>query len=268
MITFTRRHLLASALAPSNAGLRIGVMDGIMRLTSKPESVLKAKELGFEGLQVTFGQTNAPFRDDATLALKFRDQSKAAGLPIVSTYIDTLHKFCLKQDREAVAYASEAIKLTRGMGAPILMLVFFGKCALVTEGEMEAVVAPLKELCREAERAKITLGFENTLPAADALRVLDKVKSRALKIYYDIGNATNLYKENPAEAIRAIGRDRICQFHFKDKGYLGEGAVDVRSALDAIHAIGWRGYIVLETGAPSGDPAADLKRNLTYLRGL
>ncbi len=264
----TRRQLLASVLAPPSAGLRIGVMDGVMRLASKPESVQKAKELGFEGLQVTFGPMNAPFRDDPSLARKFRDQSKAAGVPIVSTYIDTLHKFCLKQDREAVFYASEAIKLTRAIGAPILMLVFFGKCALVTEGEMEAVAAPLKELCREAERAKVTLGFENTLPAADGLRVLDKVQSPALKIYYDIGNATNLYKENPAEAIHAIGRDRICQFHFKDKTYLGEGAVDVRSALAAIRAIGWRGYIVLETGAPSGDAESDLKRNLAYLRGL
>ena len=109
---------------------------------------------------------------------------------------------------------------------------------------------------------------ENTLRAADSLRVLDKVKSRALKIYYDIGNATNLYGENPAEAIRAIGRARICQFHFKDKGYLGEGAVDVRAAVEAIHAIGWRGFIVLETGAPSGGVEADLKRNLSYLRSL
>lgn len=268
MTFFTRREIIASVLGPSTGKLHYGVMDGIMRLRSKPESVRKAKELGFDSLQVTFGPGNAPFRDDATLARKFRDESKAVGLPIVSTYIDTLHQFCLKQDREAVSYASEAIKLTRAMGAPILMLVFFGKCALVTEGEMEAVVPPLKELCREAERARITLGFENTLRAADALRILDKVKSRALKIYYDIGNATNLYNEKPAEAIRAIGRERICQFHFKDKTYLGEGAVDVRSALDAIHGIGWQGHIVLETGAPSGDTEADLKRNLAYLRNL
>lgn len=264
----TRRQLLAAAAARVRQPLRIGVMDGLMRLRSKPESVAKAKELGFEGLQVTLGPNNGPFREDTALARKFAREAKTAGLPIVSTYIDTLHQFCLKQDRDAAAYASEAIRLTREMGAPILMLVFFGKCALVTEGEMEAVVPPLKELCREAERARITLGFENTLRAADSLRVLDKVKSRALKIYYDIGNATNLYGEKPAEAIRAIGRDRICQFHFKDKGYLGDGAVDVRSALDAIRAIGWRGFIVLETGAPSGDADADLKRNLAYLRGL
>ena len=146
------------------------------------------------------------------------------------------------------------------------MLVFCGKCALETQGDMDAVVAPLKELSREAQRAHVTLGFENTIKAADALRVLDRVGSNSLKIYYDIGNATNLYGEEPARAIRDIGRDRICQFHFKDKGYLGEGKVDVRAALDAIGEIGWKGSIVLETGAPSGNAEADLARNLAYLR--
>lgn len=189
-------------------------------------------------------------------------------MALAATYIDTLHQFCLKQDREAMEYAVEGIRLTREMGAGILMLVFFGKCALETQAEADAVVAPLKELAREAEAAGVTLGFESTLKAAGALRVLDGVGSRAVRIYYDIGNATNLYGEEPAPAIREIGRERICQFHFKDKGYLGEGKVDVRAALDAISGIGWRGSIVLETGAPSGDVEADLAKNLAYLRSL
>jgi sugar phosphate isomerase/epimerase len=264
----TRRELLAGALAPRHEGLRIGVMDGIMRLRSKPESVAAARRLGFEGLQVTLGPGNAPFREDAGLARKFAAEAKRAALPLVATYIDTLHQYCLQRDRQALEFAAEGIRLTSEMGSPILMLVFFGNCALDSRREMDAVAAPLKELCREAERRQITLGFENTLKAADALRVLDQVGSKALKVYYDIGNATNLYSEEPARAIREIGGDRICQFHFKDKGYLGEGKVDVPAALDAIEAIGWRGYIVLETGAPSGDVDADLARNLAYLRTL
>lgn len=264
----TRREMIAAALAPRARGLSLGVMDGVMRLGSKIESVATARRLGFDCLQVTLGKGNAPFREDKELARKFAAESRKTALPLVAAYIDTLHQYCLKRDKEAVEFAAEGIRLTREMEAGILMLVFFGGCALESEAEMDAVAPPLKELSREAERAGVTLGFENTLKAAAALRVLDRVGSRALKVYYDIGNATNLYGEEPSRAIREIGRERICQFHFKDKGYLGEGKVDVRAALDAIAEIGWSGAIVLETGSPSGNVEADLAKNLAYLRSL
>jgi sugar phosphate isomerase/epimerase len=74
--------------------------------------------------------------------------------------------------------------------------------------------------------------------------------------------------QNAAAEIRRLGRERICQFHFKDKGYLGEGKVDFPAILAAIHDIGFRGWANLETNAPSGDVDADVKRNLGYLQGL
>lgn len=77
-----------------------------------------------------------------------------------------------------------------------------------------------------------------------------------------------IFTARSPRAIREIGRDRICQFHFKDKGYLGEGKVDVRAALDAIAEIGWRGAIVLETGSPSGNVEVELAKNLACLRSL
>jgi hypothetical protein len=44
--------------------------------------------------------------------------------------------------------------------------------------------------------------------------------------------------------------------------------VDIAGALRAMAEFGWQGDVVLETGSPSKDREADLKRNLTYLRGL
>ena len=38
--------------------------------------------------------------------------------------------------------------------------------------------------------------------------------------------------------------------------------------LKAIEDIGFRGDAMLETGSPSGDPQADARRNLAYLRNL
>jgi len=269
-----RRTFLVSAAAATaapNSKLRIGVMDGVVGKRSDPAAVGVAKHLGLEGLQVTLGAAAPgqplPLSDD-TLQARFLAESRAHGVPLVSTYIDILHTHCLKSDPEALRRAVEGIEITRKLGARILMLVFFGKCALDNRAEMDAVVGPLKELAPHAEKAGVVLGFENVIPAADNLRILDQVGSRALQVFYDIGNATNLGGWAPAQEIRAMGRQRICQFHFKDKGYLGEGAVDVKAALAAISEIGFEGQIVLETGAPSKDIEADLRRNVAYLRGL
>lgn len=65
-----------------------------------------------------------------------------------------------------------------------------------------------------------------------------------------------------------LGRERICEFHFKDKGYLGEGKVNYPPILKAISDIGFKGYANLETTSPSGNIEADTKRNLAYLQNL
>lgn len=270
----TRRHLLAAlpaALPAANPKLTIGVMDGVLGHSSDPASVAAAAALGFDGLQVNLGRRSPDgplILADTALQQKFVEESRRHRVPLLATYIDILHIHCLKDSPAALRFSSEAIGITRALGAPILMLPFFFKCALDTRAEMDAVVAPLRELARQAEKARIVIGFENTLHAPDDIRILDAVASPALKIYYDIGNATNLYAANPAEEIRTLGRGRICQFHFKDKGFLGEGPVDIPAALDAIRAIGWQGAIVLETSSPTKDRQADLRRNLAYLRPL
>jgi len=148
------------------------------------------------------------------------------------------------------------------------MTVFFGKCELLSRQETDSAIAAFKELVQEAARAKIVIGFENVLLADENVRAHDLIASPWFKIFYDVGNLTNMKGQNAAAEIRRLGRERICQFHFKDKGYLGEGKVDFPAILAAIHDIGFRGWANLETNAPSGDVDADVKRNLGYLQGL
>ncbi|MBI5084629.1 MAG: sugar phosphate isomerase/epimerase [Acidobacteria bacterium] len=273
MHPLSRRAFLASAASPllaRGSNLKIGVMDGICGKATDPAAVEIAARLGFEGLQVTLGKPPAAGRmvmaDPDRQALLLAE-SKKHKLPLVATYIDVLHVNCLKNDREAVKWTVEGIDITRRLNAPILMLPFFFKCALENSADMDSVVGPLRELAPEAEKAGVTLGFENTITAEDDLRILERINSKALKIYYDIGNATNLYKVDPTREIRTL-KNHICQFHFKDKGYLGAGDVDVRAALAAIRSIEWKGHIVLETSAPSREIEGDLRRNREYLARL
>jgi L-ribulose-5-phosphate 3-epimerase len=272
------RRAILGAVAAGAAGLpldaksklKIGVMDTVFRMPGKPESVALAKKIGLAGVQVTLGRSTdgktLPLEDRA-IQSAWRAASREHGIPLDSTYIDMLHQDCLKDNPNAPMWVRKGIEITKSLGAPILMLVFFGKCQVLERPELDRTIAVLRELAPEAERAGITLGFENTSSAADNRYALDQVKSKAFKVWYDVGNSTYNGYDVPAE-IRALGRDRICMFHIKDKGYLGEGKVDIPAVLKAIDDIGFDGYANLETTSPSGDVEADTRRNLEYLRKL
>lgn len=277
-MSWSRRAFLAGSVAaaampalPRPAGLKLGVMDGVLGMPMKPEAFAKAKELGFEGVQVTLGRarkgTALPLADpalqDAILAA-----SKESGVPIVSTYLDVLHDDCLGASPDASQRVLDGIRIAKALNAPILMTVFFGKCELKTHGATEKVVEAFRYLAPAAADEGVVIGFENLLTAKQNLYVLEKVNSPALKVYYDVGNAANMIGTDPAAELQIFGGDQICQLHFKDKGYLGEGKVNMPSVYQALDAIGYEGYGVLETGSPSKNIEADLKRNLAYLAGL
>ena len=244
-------------------------MDTSLRLAGKPEALALARELGFDGIQISIGgqdpegKLRLADRDLQALYLAEANQQK---IQLVSTYLDILHTNCLKNDPLAKQWVLEGIEITRRLKAHILMIVFFGKCALNTPEETDTTAGFLKELAPAAKKAGVVLGFENTLSAQDNIRVLDRVGSEGLKVFYDVGNATNLGGFDAPAEIRRLNRNRICQFHFKDQGYMGEGKVDFPAVIHAIAEIGFRGFAVLETSSPSGSVSEDLRRNLAYTR--
>lgn len=252
-----------------NAKLQIGVTDWNLRQTAKLEAVGLAKRLGFDGIQVSLGRTPADGRlllDNAELQAKYVAESKSQGIAIDGTCLDILHVNYLKNDPLGKKWVADSIPITRKLDARIILLPFFGNGALTTTGEMDYVADVLRELAPEAEKQKVILGLENTISAADNMRILDRARSKAVLVYYDIGNSTRNGFDVPRE-IRQLGRERICQFHFKDNpGYIGEGKIDFAAVVHAISEIEYRGWANLETDSPSKSVEADMKRNLTYVR--
>jgi sugar phosphate isomerase/epimerase len=85
-------------------------------------------------------------------------------------------------------------------------------------------------------------------------------------VYYDVGNNFNKGRD-PAAEIRKLNK-RICQIHLKDKALLGQGPIDFNAVAAAIRAIDYRGWLVLETGAPSGDLEKDTAANVQFVHKL
>ena len=253
------------------AGLRIGVTDWNLRQTSRTEAVALADSLGFDGVEVSLGRKPVDNKlplDDPRVQAQYLAEAKKHNLRLAGTCLDILHVNYLKNDKLGQKWVADGIPITRKLNARVMLLPFFGKGALVSRAEMDTVGNILKELAPEAEKAGVILGIEDTISAEDNVRIVDRARSSAVLVYYDVGNSTqggfDVVKE-----IRWLGKNRICQFHLKDNpNYLGEGAIDFPGVIRAIADLEFEGFANLETVAPSRSIENDMRRNLDYVRGL
>ena len=273
---FTRRLFIAGGIASLAAGrenfpLRIGVTDWNLHLGANPEAVSKAAELGFAGVQVSFGRKLVDGKlpaDNSDIIAQYLKLSKEHNVTINGTCVDRLHDNGLKSDPLALQWVADSIRLTKELQTKVLLLPFFGRWALTTDEEKRRVGSALREIAPEAERAGVILGVEDTISAEDNVRIMDMAHSKNVLVYYDVGNST-LAGFDVVKEIRWLGKDRICQFHFKDNPHLlGEGGIRFQPILQAIKDIGWSGWANLETDARPDSLDADLHRNLDYITGL
>jgi L-ribulose-5-phosphate 3-epimerase len=268
----TGAALVASKLALSApAPPRIGVTDWNLNQGANPDAVPLAAKLGFSGVQVSFGRElrddKMPADNPETIARYLR-LSKQYKLPIDGTCVDRLHDNGLKSDKQAPKWVLDSIRLTKDLGTKVLLLPFFGRWALKTQSEMDYVGDALRDLGPEAEKAGVVLGIEDTISAKDNVRIMERSRSHNVKVYYDVGNSTKAGFDVVKE-IRWLGKDRICQFHFKDNPhYLGEGKIRFGPIIRAIKDIGYTGWGNLETDAHPQTLEADMRRNLLYIQHL
>ena len=249
--------------------LRIGVTDWNLNQTGEIEAIPLAKQLGFDGVQVSLGRKPVDNKlplDDAAAQARFVAEARKQSIPIDGSCLDILHVNYLKNDKLGQKWVADGIRATKALNTKVMLLPFFGKGALETKEEMDYVGDVLKELAPEAEKLGVILGLEDTISAEDNVRIMDRAGSKAVLVYYDIGNSTNNGFDVVKE-IRWLGPKRICQFHFKDNpNYLGEGKIDLPLVVHTIKTIGYEGYANLETDCPSHSVEADMKRNLSYVR--
>jgi sugar phosphate isomerase/epimerase len=278
MRKLTRRTLLCSAAAAvpflraAGSKVKIGATDWNLLLGADPAAVPLAAKLGFDGVQVSFGRKIVDNRmpvDNPELIDRYLQLSAQHKIPLDGTCVDMLHTNGLKSDPLAMKWVRDSIRLTKALRTEVLLLPFFGKWAIQSPAERDAVADCVRELAPDAEKAGVILGLENTISAEDNVRIMDRARSKSVLVYYDVGNSTNGGFDVVKE-IRWLGKDRICQIHLKDNpAYMGEGKIDFVAVMHAIRDIGFDRYANLETDVHKGSTVeADMRRNLEFTRRL
>jgi len=232
-----------------------------------------ARQAGLDGVEVGVGPAAERLTvADGTFRERIRQEVQATGLVVSSLSMDLLNARPVATDPMGPAWLQQAIEAAGDLGAEAILVPFFGPAELLDgpalrKGVVDALVARMRAAAPRAAEAGVVLALENTCSAEQNLEILDRIGHDAVACYYDIGNSTGAGYDVPAE-IRLLG-SHLPIIHFKDgEHYLGQGGVRMEPVAEALRAIGYAGWVVLETACPSDDAVADCRRNTEFVRGL
>jgi sugar phosphate isomerase/epimerase len=193
---------------------------------------------------------------------------KKTGVEIASLALDALNSVPLKSDPRAAVWLAESLDVCKALGITVVMPACFGPGELDMKNtkEIDRVVKVLKDVAPKAEKKKVIIGLEDRLSAEDNLKIVQRVGSPALQVYYDTGNShysgRDIYKE-----IRTLGK-LVCEVHVKDgRHMLGQGPIDFRKVRKALDDVGYSGWIVIEAARPRG-VIPDYTANRKFLKGI
>jgi L-ribulose-5-phosphate 3-epimerase len=233
---------------------QIGACDWSIGQTARLSVFEVAKQIGLDGVQLSL---NAPADElhlrDKARQTEFLAESKRTGVRVGGLAIGLLNEVPYKSESRTEQWVHDSIDVANALNTKVVLLAFFSKNDLRNDAKgQQAVIDKLKAVAPKAERAGVVLGIESWLSAREHLAIMDAVGSPAVKVYYDVCNASVMGYDILQE-IRDLGRDRICEFHFKENGYLlGQGRVNYPAVRKAIADIGYTGWVQIEGAVPTG----------------
>jgi len=257
--------------AQAQRRFKIGACDWSVRQRQSPEAFPVAKEIGLDGLEVSFSE---PGLDNDLRDEKVRKQylglSEKHGIEIASLAMGILNRVPYAEDPRTEKWVADVVEVMPKLGVKICLLAFFGKGNINGErAKQDEVIRRLKKIAPQAEKAGVVLGVESRLNAEDHMRIVEEVASPAVQVYYDVANMNqqgyDIYKE-----IRQLGKDRICQFHMKENGFLlGQGRIDFPRVKEAIDEIGYEGWLIIESATVRDKSLVECyQHNQKYLRSI
>ena len=252
--------------------LRIGMTDWNLGQRGDITKIALAREIGLDGIQVslTFPTDDGPHLRDPKIQAQFKQAALENGIQICSLAIGSPGKsrLPLHTNPAAAILLVEAVDVARSIGTTNILLPILGDSHIHMENqqEVDTFVAMMKEVARYAEKAGVVVALEDWISAEDNIRLLDAIGSDFVGVYYDARNIKSRVHDPYGEPTR-LGK-RINQVHVKNGPKLMAEAdiLDWPRLAQEYSDIGYRGWYVLETDAPSNDLIADTRANIEYVR--
>lgn len=250
---------------------KVGACDWSIGSAGDINAFKVAKQIGLDGVQVSLvTKTDQEHLRHPSVQRAYLEAARQAGVAISGLAIGLLNEIPYKSDPRTETWVQDSVDVAKTLGVKNVLLAFFSNNDLRNDRKgTKVVIDRLKAVAPKAEKAGVVLGIESWLSAPEHMAILDAVGSPAVKVYYDVCNAS-VMEYDIFQEIRALGKDRICEFHLKENDHLlNEGQVDLAKVRQALDAIGYEGWLQIEGAVPKGKPMLEsYVRNNKTVRSL
>ena len=247
---------------------KVGVVDLMLLKRQKLGAFAVAKKVGADGLEVDMGGLGNRETFDNTLAIDsvrkaFMAASQADSIAIFSLGMTGFYSQNFATRPTWQRMIGDCIATMKELHVRIGFLPLGVNADPGTHPELrDSVVKRLRIAGRMAEEAGVVIGIETTLPAAEELRLLQKIGSPGIKSYFNFANALDA-KRDLLQELRTLGAANICAIHCTNTDGVwleNDPAIDLRKVKGVLDEMGWSGWLVVERSRDAKDPH-NVKKN-------
>ena len=242
----------------------------------KPGALPICKDAGLDGIEVDMGPLGKrPTFENNLRQEEFRTEYLAAarenGLEIASLAMSAFYGQPIADHPKAQEFAAEWIDLMGKMGTKVGFVPVIFKKEDDAKAAADRAVALFKRVGPQAERAGVIIGLNTQLDAAGNKKLLDDIGSPAVKIAYNIGEATDAKRDVYAE-LRELGGQRIAQIipTLSDGKWLEDDErIDLPKLKGLLDEMNWSGWLVLQRSRLGGKSVREnFAANAKYLKSI
>jgi len=252
--------------------MRLGINHTTLPAKDLAEAFSQAARLGAAGIEIDYPSTGmAAALKNPEHAGQLKRLAGESGVAVASLCLSFL------RDEPALIGRPETIErnvelVIRALGcaaeagADMVVLPFFGKNVIEVEDELARATGALLDLVEHAEEAGVVLAIESTLPFHQQEYLLTQLgKTGDVKVCCNTAVATARKLDAPT-GLRKLGADALAMVRFNDVKLIegaaadyavgfGTGNVDFGAAVQALRAIGYDGWAIIQPPQAHGGPS-------------
>ncbi|MCF2497385.1 sugar phosphate isomerase/epimerase family protein [Dyadobacter chenhuakuii] len=241
---------------------KVAVIDLMILKRQKLSALPLAREIGADGLEVDMGGLgDRPTFDnklaDPAIRTQYLDKAKELNLEICSLAMTGFYSQSFAKRDGIEKTIGDCIETMKQMGIKTAFLPMGVQGDLVKNPELRPqIIERLKSIAPMAEKAGVVIGIETALSAAEEVKLLDEVGSKAIQVYFNFSNALEAGRD-VNEELKILGKNRICQIHCTDKDGVwleNNTRLDMKKVKATLDKMGWKGWLVIERSRDAAKP--------------
>lgn len=273
--------LVSLCFLPSSAQIEgVSCCDWMMLKRQKLGAITLSRDIHADGLEMDMGPLGKrvlfenKFRTSPADVTKFRHTADSLGIRISSIAMSGFFAQSFLRRENYKALVEDCLNTMELFGAKTAFLPLGGSGREWQAGKGEAYETLCKRLHEVGEMAAkrgLVIGVRTAMPAKFGVRMLKKVNSKGVKIYYNVQDACD-NGWDIAKELRQLGKDRIAQIHISNTDSVTlrhDPEVNLPEILNVLDKTGYRGWLTVERSRNAKDVRnvrANYGDNVAYIK--